>query len=500
MNGIDIIYLNLANFNLYSPSNMNFKYKIFPLIVFFLFHLNSISQTSWHINKIEVCKYDRDVKKWKDCIEENEKMAFYFNQDLSQITMIDMDDNISYFDIESVKPADDEKTQIDFEVVNSKGKDLSLRLNFDSKSISIFDFSDPDDWKVLSFSFEASILYGNFVSDNVEISKWDSFEDKYVNATNRTDLEFYIDLGFSTIRLEDKNDSSSQIESGIRYSDYNSEGNWAVFQSSSSDDFKTLVVIGDNDKVSSLFIFTDLKEGRYQQLLKLNDLVRIEKNSKINSNEIENSAIWKGTGSGIIFSTDGYIATNYHVIENANSIEVEFKNRGKIRKFNAEVIKSDPKNDLAILKINDDSFEDLPSILYNFKTQSSDIGQSVFALGYPKSNLMGTDLKFTDGKISSKTGALGDVTHYQSTTPIQSGNSGGPLFDTNANLIAINSSKIVAEDIENVSYSIKTIYLIPLIDALPENVSLPNSKFLEGKDFTEQFKVLEKYVTLIRIK
>ena len=113
---------------------------------------------------------------------------------------------------------------------------------------------------------------------------------------------------------------------------------------------------------------------------------------------------------------------------------------------------------------------------------------------------MGTDLKFTDGKISSRTGAMGDVTNYQTTTPIQSGNSGGPLFDTDGNLIAINSSKMVAEDIDNVSYSIKTIYLIPLIDALPETITLPSSRFLQGKDFTEQFKVLEKYVTLIRVK
>ena len=155
---------------------------------------------------------------------------------------------------------------------------------------------------------------------------------------------------------------------------------------------------------------------------------------------------------------------------------------------------------LAIIKINDDSFEDLSTLLYNLKTKTSDIGQSVFALGYPKSNIMGTDLKFTDGKISSRTGAMGDVTNYQTTTPIQSGNSGGPLFDTDGNLIGINSSKMVAEDIDNVSYSIKTIYLIPLIDALPEDITLPNSRFLQGKDFTEQFKVLEKYVTLIRVK
>ena len=95
---------------------------------------------------------------------------------------------------------------------------------------------------------------------------------------------------------------------------------------------------------------------------------------------------------------------------------------------------------------------------------------------------------------------MGDVTNYQTTTPIQPGNSGGPLFDSNGNLIGINSSKLVAEDIDNVSYSIKTIYLLPLIDALPETIDLPNSNFLQGKSFPQQFKVLENYVTLIRVR
>ena len=54
---------------------------------------------------------------------------------------------------------------------------------------------------------------------------------------------------------------------------------------------------------------------------------------------------------------------------------------------------------------------------------------------------MGKDIKFTDGKISSKTGYDGDIANYQTTTPIQPGNSGGPLFDYNGNLIGINFSR-----------------------------------------------------------
>ena len=346
------------------------------------------------------------------------------------------------------------------------------------------------------------------------MSEWNGRSDKYVDTDDVFGNGFMTEMDLNEITIKDlsnQNDDSSDVSTGIKYVEYDSENNWAVFESDTDEDLSIYVVKDQSSNyISGLYIFFDLENGQYQRLGSMTNLRFMDDSDEISDNsarkkappvvEAPNSKMWTGAGSGIIFSTDGYIATNYHVIENANEIEVEFKNRGKIRKFNAEVIKSDPTNDLAIIKINDDSFEELAPLLYNLKTRTSDIGQSVFALGYPKSNIMGTDLKFTDGKISSRTGAMGDVTNYQTTTPIQSGNSGGPLFDTNGNLIAINSSKMVAEDIDNVSYSIKTIYLIPLIDALPENITLPNSRFLQGKDFTEQFKVLEKYVTLIRVK
>ena len=483
---------------------MNFKSKTFNIILVFLLPLFFYAQTSWHVTEMEYCKYDLEMKKWINCEEFDENSVFYFNKDLSQISLTDWDNKIRYFDVAEVKEMDEENKSIEFEVSNSAGRDFTLVINFKLKIITFFDFNDRDDWTLMKFSYEKSVLYGSFISDEVEISDWDSARDEYVSTSDGyLENRMNIDLDFNSISL--KYGSNKSVDIGIKYSDYDKENNWVISESTSSEKVKTILQISDDEalNVVSLYIFTDMREGRYQRLTSITSLKKIEKfdeSSENISKNNDNTKAWKGTGSGIIFSTDGYIATNYHVIENANEIEVEFKNRGKIRKFNAEVIKSDPTNDLAIIKINDDSFEDLSTLLYNLKTKTSDIGQSVFALGYPKSNIMGTDLKFTDGKISSRTGAMGDVTNYQTTTPIQSGNSGGPLFDTDGNLIGINSSKMVAEDIDNVSYSIKTIYLIPLIDALPEDITLPNSRFLQGKDFTEQFKVLEKYVTLIRVK
>ena len=105
------------------------------------------------------------------------------------------------------------------------------------------------------------------------------------------------------------------------------------------------------------------------------------------SNSRSSNDNWLGSGSGIILTTDGYIATNYHVIEDISTVEVEFIHEGKIKQYNADIVKIDPVNDLAILKINDNSFNNLKSIEYNFKTKTSDIGESVFALGYTIINL-----------------------------------------------------------------------------------------------------------------
>jgi S1-C subfamily serine protease/antitoxin component YwqK of YwqJK toxin-antitoxin module len=210
---------------------------------------------------------------------------------------------------------------------------------------------------------------------------------------------------------------------------------------------------------------------------------------------------WKGNGTGFFISKDGYLATNYHVVAEATEIEIEFIRNGQKQNYKAKVIQSDKQNDLAVLKIDDNSFIPFSLIPYNFQTSLTDVGSNVFALGYPLAlSVMGTEIKFTDGKISSKTGFQGDIATYQMTTPIQPGNSGGPLFDFDGNLIGINSAKIRADVADNVSYAIKSSYLKNLIDVLPTTLSLPNDKTIMNKTLTEKIKIISDYVVLIRIK
>ncbi|MDA3910535.1 MAG: trypsin-like peptidase domain-containing protein [Bacteroidales bacterium] len=210
---------------------------------------------------------------------------------------------------------------------------------------------------------------------------------------------------------------------------------------------------------------------------------------------------WKGNGTGFFISKDGYIATNYHVIAESSEIEIEFIRNGQKQNYKAKVIQSDKFNDLAILKVDDMSFSPFSTIPYNFKTSITDVGSNVFALGFPMAlTVMGTEIKFTDGKISSKTGFQGDISTYQMTTPIQPGNSGGPLFDFDGNLIGVNSAKIRADVADNVSYAIKSSYLKNLIDVLPTTLDLPNDKSIMNTTLTEKIKIISDYVVLIRIK
>lgn len=208
----------------------------------------------------------------------------------------------------------------------------------------------------------------------------------------------------------------------------------------------------------------------------------------------------KATGSGIIFSSSGYILTNYHVIENSNKFIVELNTpTGKVS-YNTELVLQDKENDLAIIKIKDDQFKELPPINYSFKENGAlDVGGAVFTIGYPHAlSGMGKEAKFTDGKISSKTGYNGSMNSFQTSIPVQPGNSGGPVFNENGQLIGVINATFRSAD--NVSYAIKLNYIRNLIELLNEKVEIPASTAIATLSLEEKLKILTNYVVLVKIK
>lgn len=201
---------------------------------------------------------------------------------------------------------------------------------------------------------------------------------------------------------------------------------------------------------------------------------------------------WSGTGFAL---NNGYIVTNYHVIENAKSISIQGIKGDFTSKYNATVIATDRYNDLAILQISDNNFNGFGAIPYKVKTSVSEVGEEVFVLGYPLTSTMGDEIKLTTGVISSKTGFQGDVSLYQISAPIQPGNSGVPLFDNKGNLIGVVSAK--HKGAENVGYAIKTSYLKNLVESSTSTSILPNNNQVVGQPLTGKVKRLKNYVFMI---
>ncbi|HEY5078559.1 MAG TPA: Do family serine endopeptidase [Opitutaceae bacterium] len=144
-----------------------------------------------------------------------------------------------------------------------------------------------------------------------------------------------------------------------------------------------------------------------------------------------------GLGSGVIVSSDGFILTNNHVVENADELTVEFADGGK---FPAKVVGADPKTDIAVIKIE---AKGLPAVTFA-DSDKLRVGDVVFAVGNP----LGVGETVTMGIISAKgrsgLGILDDVKGYenyiQTDAAINMGNSGGALVDAKGRLIGINSA------------------------------------------------------------
>lgn len=193
------------------------------------------------------------------------------------------------------------------------------------------------------------------------------------------------------------------------------------------------------------------------------------------------------TGSGFLLSTKGYIVTSNHVVENAKRIFV-IDNNGSKTRLPAIVSVSDPNNDLSILKVSGLSFGNNSSIPYGFDDNLNKTGESVFCMGYPLTQVMGNEIKVTNGIISSVTGYKGDVSSYQISAPAQPGNSGGPLFNASGNVIGVMNAKI--SQAENVSYAVKISYLSNLIGLLPDDVRISkiNQSSSSLSSMVERFK------------
>ena len=139
----------------------------------------------------------------------------------------------------------------------------------------------------------------------------------------------------------------------------------------------------------------------------------------------------RGLGSGFIVSPDGYILTNAHVVDGADSVTVRLTDR---REFRAKVVGADKQTDIAVLKIDAKA---LPTVRLG-RSQDANVGEWVVAIGSP----YGFDNTVTAGIVSAKSRSLPDANYtpfIQTDVAVNPGNSGGPLFNLAGEVIGINS-------------------------------------------------------------
>lgn len=163
------------------------------------------------------------------------------------------------------------------------------------------------------------------------------------------------------------------------------------------------------------------------------------------------------SGSGFFITNNGYLLTNYHVVDGAKKLRI--KHNGKF--FSAYLVAHDKVTDLALLKA-EGSFD-----FIEISNSPAELGEKVFTTGYPNPDLQGSSIKYTEGNISSTAGFQDDARLYQISVPIQPGNSGGPLVKDNGKVVGMIVSKL--SDLfalkksgalpQNVNYAIKSTYL-----------------------------------------
>lgn len=169
------------------------------------------------------------------------------------------------------------------------------------------------------------------------------------------------------------------------------------------------------------------------------------------------------SGTCFVLTDQGYLATNYHVVHGVDSLFIEIFSDSLIS-YKAEIVYVDKNYDLAVLQITDSIFTgfDMPPYLIN--GDMADLGESVYTLGYSK-----LDVVYSDGSVCSTTGFNEDSMAIQISIPVNPGNSGGPLFNEEGDILGIVSGKNTGKD--GATFAIKSKYLLMVVDSLSNDTS-----------------------------
>lgn len=198
-------------------------------------------------------------------------------------------------------------------------------------------------------------------------------------------------------------------------------------------------------------------------------------------------------GTGFLIDGKGLMMTNAHVVKNSRNIYVQ-NNKGA--QYRAIVVKLDPAKDVAIIKIDDDNFKPFATLPYGIRKSSSDIAEPIFTLGFPRDEIV-----YGEGYLSAKTGFNGDTLSCQISVDANPGNSGGPVFNKDGEVIGILSARELQA--QGAVFAIQSKYIYQAVDELKKNsiyrnVKLAGKSNVSGLDKKQQVKKIQDYIFIVK--
>ena len=199
-------------------------------------------------------------------------------------------------------------------------------------------------------------------------------------------------------------------------------------------------------------------------------------------------------GTGFLIDGRGFLVTNAHVIKGGSTFIVQ---NNKAQEFRAKTVHVDYAMDVAILKISDDDFKPITTLPYSFRKNNVDLGEQLFTLGFPRDEIV-----YNEGYMSAKTGFNGDTMTCQIGVSANPGNSGGPVFNKNGEVIGIiNTRQRTAEGVvfaitaKNIIRSLETI---KKEDSTLRNLKLPANTQIKGMERVQQIKKIEDCIYMVK--
>jgi len=196
----------------------------------------------------------------------------------------------------------------------------------------------------------------------------------------------------------------------------------------------------------------------------------------------------------MIDAGNNFIVTNAHVVnEAAHSLIVE-NNKGE--QYSAKAVYVNIASDIAIVKITDTSFKQLPALPYSIRRTGAELAEPIFMLGYPKQEVV-----YGEGYVSAKNGFLMDTVFCQLSTSANEGNSGSPVVTKTGEVIGIISSS--ETNAEGVVFAIKSANIYRAIDSVRkqkgnENIKINAVPVLKKLNREQQVDKIQPYVFMIK--